>query len=323
VAHRAAAARVLPPGQPERTVGGPGVGQLPGPLSGLGSAVRLATFNLLNGTSLHDGRVDAGRLREAARTLRADVLGLQEVDRGQPRSGGLDLTAEVAQATGAAAWRFEPALVGTPGGSWRAATDDDGTAAGAQYGVGLVSRWPVRSWHVVRLAAAPVRSPVVLPGTRSLIWLQDEPRVGLAAVVESPLGPLTVATTHLSFVPVWNGVQLRRLTAALSALPGPRVLLGDLNMPGPVPRALTRWRPLARAATYPAWEPRLQLDHVLASGDLPPVTAVESPVLPLSDHRALLVELGPSSSSGTAATSATRPSASSRSVGRTVTSSRT
>jgi endonuclease/exonuclease/phosphatase family metal-dependent hydrolase len=254
--------------------------------------VRLATFNLLHGTSLSDGRVDAARLREAARTLRADVLGLQEVDRRQPRSCGLDLTAEMAEAAGAAAWRFEPALVGTPGGPWRAAVDDDQDGRGPQYGVGLVSRWPVRSWHVVRLAAAPVRSPVLLPGTRSLVWLQDEPRVGLAAVVESPLGPMTVATTHLSFVPVWNGVQLRRLTAALSALPGPRVLLGDLNMPGPVPRALTRWTPLARTPTYPAWQPRVQLDHVLASGALPPVTAVESPALPLSDHRALLVELG-------------------------------
>jgi endonuclease/exonuclease/phosphatase (EEP) superfamily protein YafD len=30
---------------------------------------------------------------------------------------------------------------------------------------------------------------------------------------------------------------------------------------------------------------------VLASGDLPPVTAVESPRLAVSDHRALLVEL--------------------------------
>ena len=253
--------------------------------------MRLATFNLLNGTSLEDGRADAGRLRDAAAALRADVLGLQEVDRRQARSGGRDLTAEVADTMGTPHWRFVPALVGTPGGEWRAAVDADDDGTEAQYGVGLVSRWPVLSWHVVRLAAAPVRSPVLLPGSRSVIWLQDEPRVGLAAVVESPVGPMTVATTHLSFVPVWNGVQLRRLTAALSAMPGPQVLLGDLNMPGPVPRALTRWTPLARAATYPAWEPRIQLDHVLASGSLPPVTAVETPVLPLSDHRALLVHL--------------------------------
>ena len=255
-------------------------------------AVRLATFNLLNGTSLSDGRVEAARLHEAVRTLDADVVGLQEVDRGQHRSHLLDLTAEVAEASGAGHFRFQPALVGTPGGQWRAAHDDDTHVLdAAHYGVGLVSRWPVREWHVVRLPAAPVRSPVVLPGTRRVVWLRDEPRVGLAAVIDGPAGPMTVATTHLSFVPVWNGVQLRTLVAALADLPAPRVLLGDLNIPGGLPRRLTRWRPLARTPTYPAWEPRIQLDHVLASGELPPVIAVETPVLPLSDHRALLVQL--------------------------------
>ena len=253
--------------------------------------MRLATLNLLNGMSLRDGSVAPDRLAEAVQALRADVVGLQEVDRFQPRSHGADLTAQVADAMGAEHWRFVPALMGTPGGTWRAAVDDDGTSGEAAYGIGLVSRWPVRSWHVTRLAASPLRSPVMIPGTKQLIWLQDEPRVGLAAVVETPAGPMTIATTHLSFVPLWNGKQLRTLTADLARLPGPRVLLGDLNMPPPFPRALTGWRVLAKAATYPAWEPRIQLDHVLGSGTLPAVTAVESPELAVSDHRGLLVEL--------------------------------
>lgn len=252
--------------------------------------MRLATFNLLNGTSVSERSVSTDRLREAVQALRADVVGLQEVDRGQPRSHGADQTAAVAEAMGARHFRFVPALIGAPGGHWRAAAEGDG-ATDPAYGIGLVSRWPVRSWQVVRLPAAPVRSPIVLPGTRQLMWLQDEPRVGLAAVVEAPAGAVTVATTHLSFVPGWNGRQLRTLTRALARLPGPHVLLGDLNMPPPFPRALTGWRPLARARTYPAWEPRIQLDHVLASGPLPPVTAVEAPQLVVSDHRALLVEL--------------------------------
>ena len=118
-------------------------------------ALRVATWNILNGTSLLDGRVDAGRLREAAASLRASALGLQEVDRGQPRSGGLDLVAEVAAGTGAAAARFVPALIGTPGGRWRPALDGDaepgdvpdGRAVSSEpeYGVGLVSAFPVRS----------------------------------------------------------------------------------------------------------------------------------------------------------------------------------
>ena len=252
--------------------------------------MRLATFNLLNGTSLSERSVRPDRLAEAVQALRADVLGLQEVDRGQARSHSADQTAAVAEAMSTRHFRFVPALLGTPGVDWRAAGESDDRTEPA-YGIGLVSRWPIQSWHVVRLPAAPVRSPVVLPGTRQLIWLQDEPRVGLAAVVETPAGPVTVATTHLSFVPGWNGKQLRTLTAALSRLPGPRVLLGDLNMPPPFPRVLTGWRPLARTRTYPAWEPRVQLDHALGSGALPPVTAVEAPQLAVSDHRALLVEL--------------------------------
>jgi endonuclease/exonuclease/phosphatase family metal-dependent hydrolase len=253
--------------------------------------VRLATLNLLNGVSLADGTVSPSRLTDAVGALRADVVGLQEVDRFQPRSHSADLTEQVAAAMGTPHWRFVPALMGTPGGSWRAALDDDSGSTAAAYGIGLVSRWPVRSWHVTRLSASPLRSPVMIPGSKQVIWLQDEPRVGLAAVVETPAGVMTIATTHLSFVPLWNGKQLRTLTADLGRLPGPRVLLGDLNMPPPFPRALTGWRVLAKASTYPAWQPKIQLDHVLGSGDLPEVTAVESPELAISDHRALLVEL--------------------------------
>lgn len=252
--------------------------------------MRLATWNVLNGASPVDGQVDAGRLREAAASLHADVLGLQEVDRGQPRSAGLDLVAEVAEGTGAAAWRFVPSLYGTPGLDWHPAqAQDDG--ADHAYGVGLVSAHPVLSWHELRLGAARVRSPIVLPGSRQVVWLRDEPRVAVAAVVDGPLGTMTVAATHLSFVPGWNVVQLRRLTRWLARLPGPHVLLGDLNMPPLPAAALSRWQVLGRRPTYPTPEPRVQLDHVLGHGDLPPVLSVAAPELPVSDHRPLVVEL--------------------------------
>jgi endonuclease/exonuclease/phosphatase family metal-dependent hydrolase len=238
----------------------------------------------------------------ACASLDADVLGLQEVDRGQARSAGVDQTEAVARGTGAAAWRFEPAIVGEPGGVWRRAeAADTGSGSGsgtaddsageAAYGVGLVSRLPVREWHVVRLPPARVRSPVYVPGRRTFILLPDEPRAAVAALVDGPSGPLWVANCHLSFVPGWNAVQLRRLTRELVGLGHQCVLLGDLNLPGTVPAQVSRWRMLARAKTFPADEPRLQIDHALGHGSLPPVTAVESRRLPLSDHRALLVDL--------------------------------
>jgi endonuclease/exonuclease/phosphatase family metal-dependent hydrolase len=256
--------------------------------------MRLATFNVLHGRSLVDGQVSTARLVEACASLDADVLALQEIDRNQARSGGVDQTAAVADAMGAVAWRFEPALVGEPGATWRAAADDDDPAsAEAGYGVGLVSRLPVRRWHVVRLRAAKVRAPVAVPGGRGrFILLPDEPRVALAAEVETPTaGPLVVATTHLSFVPGWNVAQLRRVTRALAALGLPCVLLGDLNMPGRLPAAATGWRALARLKTFPGAKPSLQIDHALGFGLLPLVRGVSAPALALSDHRALVVDL--------------------------------
>ena len=255
--------------------------------------MRLASFNVLHGRSLADGQVSTERLVDACASLEADVLALQEIDRNQARSGGVDQTAAVAAGTGAAAWRFEPALIGEPGATWRAAEDaDDPASAEAGYGVGLVSKLPVRRWHVVRLRAAKVRAPVAVPGGRGrFILLPDEPRVALAAEVETPAGPLVVATTHLSFVPGWNLAQLRKVTAALADLNLPCVLLGDLNFPGRLPARVTRWRALARVKTFPGASPSMQIDHALGHGRLPAVAGATASEVPLSDHRALLIDL--------------------------------
>ncbi len=257
--------------------------------------MRLASFNILHGRSLADGLVDVARLTAACASLGADVLGMQEVDRGQARSDGRDQTAMVAEAIDAVAWRFEPAIVGEPGGRWRAARDGDGGETGEPgYGVGLVSRLPVRSWHVVRLPAAPVRSPVYATGSRRLLLLRDEPRVGLVAEVQTPVGPMTVATTHLSFVPGWNAMQLRRLTRILrgrTPVAQPCILMGDFNLPGPVPRWVSGWRSLAHVKTFPALHPSVQIDHVLARGSVPPAQPAHALALPVSDHRALVVDV--------------------------------
>ena len=252
--------------------------------------MRLVTFNILHGRSLEDGRVDVPRFAAAVRALDPDVLALQEVDRDQPRSGGVDLTAVAVDAMGAVAHRFVAALTGTPGGTWVAATGDEQPGA-AGYGIALLSRYPVHSWRTVRLPPLPVSVPFLVRSRRLPIVVRDEPRVAVAAVVSTPDADVTVIGTHLSFLPLWNAVSLRRLIQALRGVRGPLVLMGDLNMSAKRAVHVSQLRPLASALTYPADEPRQQIDHILARGELPPSRAQAAHRLPLSDHRALSVDL--------------------------------
>jgi len=249
--------------------------------------VRLATFNVLHGRAPGDDRVDLDRFAAAIATLDADVLALQEVDHAQPRSGSADMTAVAAEA-GAYPWaRFVPALRGEPG-TWRPATVG-GADGGPAYGVALLSRLPVLSERTVHLPALRVPVPVVFSGRRRVEVVHDEPRVAAVARLAAEHGALTVASTHLSFLAGWNRVQLRRLVRGLADEPR-LVVAGDLNLaPDQVVRA-SRLRPLAAGATFPASHPVRQIDHVLARGA---VTGSGARVwdLPLSDHRALSVEL--------------------------------
>jgi endonuclease/exonuclease/phosphatase family metal-dependent hydrolase len=215
---------------------------------------------------------------------------LQEVDRDQPRSGTADLTAVAAAAGGFVAHHFEPALTGLPGG-WRRAARDEPSGT-PQYGVALLSRHPVTAWRSVSLPALPGRVPVLFPGRRRPVLVGDEPRVAVVADVQAPGGPVTVVCTHLSFIPWWNLVQLRRLLAAVAGA-DPLVLMGDLNALPPRVRRVTGMTALATALTYPAHEPHEQLDHILVRGALRPASAAVADEMPVSDHRPLVVVVEP------------------------------
>lgn len=252
--------------------------------------MRMATFNILHGRTVRDGLVHRDRLVEAVRELDADILALQEVDLDQPRSGMADLTAVAAEAMGAVSHRFVAAISGTPGATWMAATGDEqpGTAA---YGIALLSRFPAESWQVVRLPRIPVRFPMYLPGPNRVQVVNEEPRAAMVGCLDTPLGPMTVANTHLSFVPGWNRIQLRRLVRDIRGFPAPRVLMGDLNMVPETVRRWTRLRPLATGVTFPADAPDRQLDHILTDDHSLRVARCCTPELPISDHRALVVDV--------------------------------
>src|ERR1700712_2919252 len=251
--------------------------------------MRVATFNILHGRTVGGG-VDLDRLRASVPALDADVLALQEVDVEQERSGRADLTAVAAEAMGAVAHRFVAAISGTPGATWMAATGEElpGTAG---YGIALLSRYPVVSWQVLQLPRVPFRFPMYAPGSRRVTVVDEEPRTAVIALLQTPWGQVTFANTHLSFVPGWNRRQLRRLVDDLKGFPGPRMLAGDLNLrPSAVARS-TGMRSLGRAATFPAGSPRRQIDHIVTDDSRLRVRRCEAPLMPISDHRPLVVDV--------------------------------
>lgn len=251
--------------------------------------MRVATFNILNGRVPTDQQVDVSGLVDSVKQLDADVLALQEVDRNQHRSNGVDLTALAAEAMDAPEHRFVAALAGNPGATWIAATGEEQPDSAA-YGIALVSRFPVHGWEVIRLPPVPTRAPMWFRGRLRPYLVRDEPRVAVVATVETPSGQVTFVNTHLSFVPWWNGQQLRRVVQSLLARPGPVVLMGDLNMhPARVAR-LTPLRSAVSALTFPVDAPTEQLDHILLGGSLS-ASGGRAQALPISDHRALSVEL--------------------------------
>jgi endonuclease/exonuclease/phosphatase family metal-dependent hydrolase len=262
--------------------------------------LRLASYNVQSGRG-RTGGYDADALTRSVQALGADLVALQEIDHVLPRSGGRDQLGDLASALsrGGERWtgHFLPTVLGSPGlvRSWRPAESPEIGEGQPAYGIGLVTRLPVTAWHSLRLRSYWGRLPMLVPTPRGRpvpMLVPDEPRGVLGAEVETELGALTVLGTHLSFLPPRGALQLRRLVGWSRSLPGPRILLGDLNLPGALPSAVTGWRRLADGATFPASAPRNQLDHALADGLDPAVRATAHTVEgEVSDHRAVVVEL--------------------------------
>ncbi len=260
-----------------------------------GPSARVTTLNLASGRDVTGESLNAAELAAALSDLDADVVAVQEVDTGQARSHGVDQPAVVAAALGAVDWRFAATVAGTPEPepvrSWApiepvGLRGPDTPTRGPRYGVGLFSRVPVRRWHVLGLAAGqaklPIRAPDPMTGEVRTWWFPDEPRAAIAA----ELAGLTVVGTHLSFAPHTAIRQLRRLQAWSDRFPAPVLVVGDLNLAGPLPAIVTGGERLVSGPTFPAARPWLQLDHLLSLGGL---SSTDEDVrwLDVGDHRAV------------------------------------
>jgi endonuclease/exonuclease/phosphatase family metal-dependent hydrolase len=221
--------------------------------------VRVATWNV------HDLRDDADAVRHVLRSLRADVVCLQEVPR---RLGGAWRLARLAHETG---------LVVAAGGR-----GSGGTAV-------LVARsWDVESSAVHRM---PVSH-----------WWDRTRGVALASLSRPDDVRLTAASVHLPLRSEQRLDHARRLLAVLPT--GPVVVAGDLNEEaGPASRllhgALTA---TAVGPSYPARAPRRAIDAVLVTSGLSVLAARvagaelgldDATVRSASDHLPVVVDLRP------------------------------
>jgi endonuclease/exonuclease/phosphatase family metal-dependent hydrolase len=222
--------------------------------------LRVASFNIQHGR-LPSGRVDTGVTARACASIGADVLALQEVDRWRFRSGLANQARAIARASGMERV-FAPALR-----TWW---------FGA-YGDALLVRG--------RLAGVEA---MALPHMRG-----QEPRRAIVAEAEVRGARLSVAATHLAVSRKESEPQLRVVLAVLTRRPPPWLLLGDLNLPadrvGPPIEAAGLMLVDPSAPTFPARAPRARIDHGAVAGL--EVGAIETLELPVSDHRALVVEL--------------------------------
>lgn len=275
--------------------------------------MRLTSWNLLHGLATpftaagenapYESPAEPNALLASAlRTLHPDLLGLQEVDFCLARSADSNQVATVAAMMGAEHWAFAPSVIGSPDENWRGTTDADvrvitnkNSIGLSGYGIGLVSKVPIRSWHRLELPAAPIGVLMTLPrdGKLKKVYVRDHPRSALAAELDN--GWLII-NTHLSFVPVFNYLQLQKIKRWVKRLPVTDktkiIIMGDLNLPiSALVRGL-HWNSLVKERTFPTWSPRVQIDYFLSQKISPEdLVHVPSMLTGVSDHLPLTVEV--------------------------------
>ena len=263
--------------------------------------MRLTSWNFLHGLPTPLTEASHQGLPDAIDALETDVLGLQEVDYFLGRSGDENQVAQIAHLMQTSHWAFAPSVIGSPDENWRTPSKSDvkvvtTTDQGAPgYGIGLVSKIPVTSWHRLELNIAPVGIFMKLPrnGTIKRVYVHDHPRSAIAAVLEN--GWLVI-NTHLSFVPFFNYLQLLQVKRWARQLPikdkNKIIIMGDLNLRfAPLVRGIN-WNSLATKRTFPSWSPTVQIDYILsqkvASEDVVPVELAPSGI---SDHLPIGVDV--------------------------------
>ena len=129
------------------------------------------------------------------------------------------------------------------------------------YGIGLLSKIPVRNWHRLSLKKSPVGLPLAITSEKGarISYITDEPRAAIAAELANGV---TVITAHLSFVPPINTRQLRKIRDWASDIPGKKIYIGDFNA---LLFGTAGLNSINRARSYPGWNPKVKFDYILSN----------------------------------------------------------
>lgn len=274
-ARAAAAAGLLVLGACAR-VGVPPEGAHSGPRTADRGADRVLVFNI------HAGKDAAGRpnLEDVAalvRSVDADLVLLQEVDRGTRRSGNVDQVERLAELTGYST-------------TFGRSLDYDG----GQYGIAALSRRPITGEFT---EALPISPPQARAGG------SYEPRAALTFTTVTGGGRLLAINTHLDasrdeHYRLQESAHILSIAKRLRSSSIPLVAGGDFNAePGSETyRQLVAggfrdaWRECGAGDgfTYPADKPIKRIDYLFLTS---PLTCTRAEVLDsrASDHRPLLV----------------------------------
>jgi endonuclease/exonuclease/phosphatase family metal-dependent hydrolase len=223
--------------------------------------LRAVTFNARHGLGL-DGCQDLSRTAALLRWLAPDLAGLQELDEGSGRSGGIDQAAWLGRELGMH------------------------VATAPARGRRPHERVAVLSVHPI----AEVRAVWFWNGGR-----RGEPRGAVVADVAIRTHRVRCTVAHLSTRP-WQRVRERRALATMIAqLDGPLIAFLDANGTHlePLRRTAALRRPPGPApATFPASHPAAATDWVLTRAPIRHLSQAWAPPSQVSDHLPVLVTVG-------------------------------
>lgn len=242
--------------------------------------LRVLVYNIHAGKDAK-GVDNLARVAQIVRDTKADVVLLQEVDKGTTRSGNVDQVAELTRLTG-----------------YHGVFGKTLDYQGGDYGIAILSRWAITKDTLIHL-------PVEPPQFRSNV--SYEPRGALRVVIASPLGLLRVVNTHMdaSREDTYRLQEAKTLLAIGGALrdsTGTTLIGGDLNSePGSAVIALfapASWRDVFRECgkrsglSYPADVPVKRIDYLMMTGATR-CTFAEVLNTDASDHRPVLFRIVP------------------------------